>query len=263
MRFVLRTSGAPSDLNFLFADKFAQNHVTSTGFLLIRSNRLDFSRLAVMRIELDHVFVCTAPGAPEAEEFVRFGLREGVPNQHLGQGTSNRRFAFANAMFELVWVNDAEEAQNECSRRTQLWERWSGREDKASPFGICVRPVDSHNTEPPFPAWQYRPSYLPDPLVMHLGEAGVEEPMWVYLGFMRRFDREQRFVEHPIGLCEITKLTLTTPLPLRSTASQSIVENGILSSQNGPKSLLEIEFDDSVRKEIVDFRPHLPVVFQF
>jgi len=77
MRFVLRTSGAPSDLNFLFADKFAENHVTSTGFLLIRSNRLDFSRLAVMRIELDHVFVCTAPGAPEAEEFVRFGLREG------------------------------------------------------------------------------------------------------------------------------------------------------------------------------------------
>ena len=23
-------------------------------------------------------------------------------------------------------------------------------------------------------------------------EAGVEEPMWVYLGFMRRFDREKR-----------------------------------------------------------------------
>ena len=32
-----------------------------------------------MRIELDHVFVCTAPGAPEAEEFVQFGLREGPP----------------------------------------------------------------------------------------------------------------------------------------------------------------------------------------
>jgi hypothetical protein len=24
---------------------------------------------------------------------------------------------------------------------------------------------------------------------MHFGEAEVEEPMWVYLGFMRRFDR--------------------------------------------------------------------------
>jgi len=175
---------------------------------------------------------------------------------------AQRVVAFANAMIELVWVNDAEEAQSECTRRTQLWERWSGRLGKASPFGICVRPVDSQNGESPFPAWKYRPSYLADPLVMHLGKAGVEEPMWVYLGFMRRLDREQRFVEHPIGIREMTHLTLTTPVPLRSIASQNIVENGILSSQDGEKSLLEIEFDGRGRKEIVDFRPHLPVVFQ-
>jgi hypothetical protein len=222
-----------------------------------------FCRLARMRIELDHLFICTAPGAPEAEEFVRFGLREGSPNRHPGQGTANRRFAFANAMIELVWVDNAEEAQSESSRRTQLWERWSNRAGKASPFGICARPIDSQNTEPPFPAWKYRPSYLPDPLVMHLGEAGVEEPMWVYLDFMRRTDREQWFVEHPIGIRQITDLTLTTPVPLRSSASQTIVENGILSSQDGPESLLEIEFDGGRRKETADFRPHLPVVFRF
>lgn len=81
-----------------------------------------------MVIELDHVFICTDPGAPEAEELVRFGLREGPPNRHPGQGTANRRFGFANAMIELFWVNDAREAQSECTRRTLLWERWSGRE---------------------------------------------------------------------------------------------------------------------------------------
>jgi hypothetical protein len=97
---------------------------------------------------------------------------------------------------------------------------------------------------------------------MHIGEAGVEEPMWVYLSFMRRVDREQRFVEHRIGIREITSLTLTTPVPLRSTVSQRVVESGILSTQKGPKPLLEIEFDGNQRKEIVDFRPHLPLVFQ-
>jgi hypothetical protein len=51
-----------------------------------------------MNIELDHVFVCASPSAPEAEEFVRFGLHEGLPNQHPGQGTSCRRFGFANTM---------------------------------------------------------------------------------------------------------------------------------------------------------------------
>jgi hypothetical protein len=70
---------------------------------------------------LDHLFVCTAPGAPEAEDLVRFGLREGPPNRHPGQGTENRRFAFANAMIELVWVSDPEEVQKGSTARTLLW----------------------------------------------------------------------------------------------------------------------------------------------
>lgn len=215
-----------------------------------------------MRTELDHLFVCTAAGAPEAEELVRFGLREGPPNQHPGQGTANRRFPFANAMIELVWVSDAEETQNARTRPTLLLERWSGRKSQASPFGFCLRPDDSQTHEPPFPAWEYRPAYLPDSLVMHIGDGGVEEPMWVYLNFMRRVDREQRFVEHPIGIREITGLTLTTPSELRSIASRRIVESGILSTQIGSESLLEIEFDGRRRKAVKDFRPHLPLVFQ-
>jgi hypothetical protein len=63
-----------------------------------------------MQIELDHLFVCTALGAPEAEKLVQFGLHEGPPNQHPGQGTACRRFSFANAMIELFWVSEAREA---------------------------------------------------------------------------------------------------------------------------------------------------------
>ena len=73
-----------------------------------------------MRIELDHLFACTAPGVPEAEKLVQFVLHEGPPNQHPGQGTVNRRFSFANAMIELVWVGDAREAQSQNTRRTLL-----------------------------------------------------------------------------------------------------------------------------------------------
>jgi hypothetical protein len=215
-----------------------------------------------MRIELDHLFICSAPGAPEAEKLVQFGLHEGLPSQHPGQGTANRRFAFANAMIELLWVSDAREAQGQRTKRTLLWERCSGREDNASPFGICLRPVDSKDTGSPFPAWEYRPAYLSDSLFMHVGEAGIEEPMWVFLSFMRRIHREQWFIEHPIGIREITGLTLTTRRPLRSEVSQKIVESGILATQTGATSLLEIEFDGNRRKEHMDFRPELPVIFQ-
>jgi hypothetical protein len=215
-----------------------------------------------MRIELDHLFVCTAPGAPEAEKLVQFGLHERPPNQHPGQGTANRRFGFANAMIELLWVSDAREVQSQSTSRTLLWERWSGREDNASPFGICLRPVDSQQTGSPFPAWEYRPAYLSDPLFMHIGEVGIEEPMWIYLSFMRRVHHEQQFIEHPIGIREITGLTLTTPVPLRSNVSQKIVETGILATRTGATALLEIEFDGHRRKKHMDFRPHLPIVVQ-
>ena len=61
---------------------------------------------------------------------------------------------------------------------------------------------------------------------MYIGEVGIEEPMWLYLSFMRRAQREQWFIEHPIGVREITGLTLTSPVPLRSPVAQRIVESG-------------------------------------
>lgn len=216
-----------------------------------------------MNIELDHVFVCASPGAPEAHQLLRFGLREGPPNEHPGQGTACRRFSFANAMIELLWVSDPCEAQSVASRRTLLWDRWSAREGTASPFGVCVRPVNPRNAELPFPAWEYQPAYLPHPLVMHIAESGVEEPMWVYLGFMRRASREQNFTKHPAGICEITGLRLTTPVPLRSTASQTVVASKILSTQKGTKPLLEIDFDRQRQNQLADFTPHLPILFRF
>jgi glyoxalase-like protein len=71
-----------------------------------------------MTYALDHVFVCCAEGAPEAERLVRLGLTEGSPNTHPGQGTASRRFFFENAYLELIWVTDPREAQGEPAART-------------------------------------------------------------------------------------------------------------------------------------------------
>jgi hypothetical protein len=216
-----------------------------------------------MALELDHIFIFTAPGAPEADKLVKFGLLEGTPNQHEGQGTANRRFPFRNAMLEFLWVSDPVAAQSKNTRRTLLWERWRDRRGQASPFGICLRPSSAIRPDQPFPGWSYRPAYLPDPLFIHVGDAGTEEPMWVYLDFLRRLDHQQRFVEHPAGIREITAVTLTTPVPLRSEAARSIIAAGILATRDGRESLLDVEFDANRRKQIKDFRPDLPLVFHF
>src|SRR3954468_18678174 len=93
-----------------------------------------------MPATVDHVFICTAAGAPAARALREFGLVEGSPNRHPGQGTANRRFFFRNAMLELLWVEDAAEAQSEQTRDTRLWQRWSAPGPDVSPFGIILRP---------------------------------------------------------------------------------------------------------------------------
>src|SRR5437667_11016558 len=91
--------------------------------------------------EIDHLFICTCIGACEAERLLAFGLTEGTPNVHPGQGTANRRFFFRNAFLELLWVQDSSTAQSAAIRPTHLWEHWSGRRSSACPFGFIFRPA--------------------------------------------------------------------------------------------------------------------------
>ena len=78
-------------------------------------------------MELDHLFVMTAAGAPEADALAAHGFVEGAPNRHPGQGTANRRFFFGNAFLEFLWVEDEAEAQGDVVARTRLFDRWQGR----------------------------------------------------------------------------------------------------------------------------------------
>ena len=93
-----------------------------------------------MGYEIDHIFVLTDAGAPAADALLQLGFTEGPPNRHQGQGTANRRFFFDNAMLELLWVESVEDASSPAARPLQLAERWMGRSNSASPFGICLRP---------------------------------------------------------------------------------------------------------------------------
>jgi Glyoxalase-like domain len=65
-----------------------------------------------MALELDHLFIFTSVGAREVEQLLKFGLTEGEPNTHPGQGTACRRFFFHNAYLEFLWVHDEQEATN-------------------------------------------------------------------------------------------------------------------------------------------------------
>lgn len=221
-----------------------------------------------MALALDHVFICSEIGAPEADRLVEFGLTEGTSNRHPGQGTANRRFFFHNAMLELLWVHTPSEAQSEAITRTQLWERWSGRSE-GCPFGIAWRPATERHAKPPFPAWDFRPPYLPDTLRIQVGEdASPLEPMWFYLDFARRPDSQplarRQPLNHAIGFNELTEVVLASPRPeVWSSAGRAIVDAGLITVQEGPEHLLELVFDGHTQGRTEDFRPHLPILFHW
>jgi hypothetical protein len=228
-------------------------------------------REAEMSLELDHLFVWSSPGGAEADQLVAFGLSEGTPNRHPGQGTANRRFFFCNAFLELLWVEDAAEAQAEPAARLMLCDRWSRHGRGASSFGICMRPRRGSGAGPPFATWPYRPAYLPAPLSIEMGAncERCEEPLLFLLSFGRRPDSDEaprrQPLAHAAGLRSITRLRIAGPPRPRSSAELRAVELACpwLSIAAGGEDLAEVGFDGEIAGHSRDFRPALPLVFHW
>jgi hypothetical protein len=147
----------------------------------------------VMAAVLDHVFICTAVGAPAAAN--TGGVRTvGGSAEPASRDRAPRAagFFFRNGMLELIWVADEEEAR--ATPVTRLWERWSAAGRTASPFGVILRPDAGSTAECPFASWRYRPAAMPDLVLEVASAAGIEEPMWCFnpwdaSPFIRRISR--------------------------------------------------------------------------
>lgn len=217
-----------------------------------------------MSLEVDHVIVCCAPGAPEAEALVAAGLIEGSSNVHAGQGSANRRFFFENAYLELLWIDDPAQAKREPVRRTRLWERWLRRDASACPFGIAFRPSDpAAETLPPFPTWAYHAPYLPAQVSIGIALATpLAEPEFLYLTFATRPDAKRREpIEHPAGLRRLTGVGVGLPSSgVRSYAAKAVAELGLVSWFDAPAYAIELTFDDGADERSIDLRPTLPLI---
>jgi hypothetical protein len=220
-----------------------------------------------LTIEIDHIFVCTVVGAPEASRLIEFGLTEGQSNTHPGQGTANRRFFFSNAMLELLWVHDQAEAQSAAAQRTRLFERWRRREDGACPFGVCFRPTGSSRS-PPFSSWDYAPKYLPPPQTIHIGNNSevLDEPMLFFMSVGSRPDMapeaRRQPMGHRIGFREITRLRWIRPEPAYVSSELGAALSCIsFSVAPGRSHALEIGFDHESKGKSLDLAPELPIAF--
>lgn len=220
-------------------------------------------------MEIDHIFICTKTKAPAGDLLRDFGLVEGSPNVHPGQGTANRRFFFHNLMLELLWVENKEEVQSELTKPVRLYERCLGISNNISPFGIAFRPATEKDEAVPFPVWDYHPIYLPHSLKIQVADnTPLSEPMYFYLPFATRQDevpiKRREPMEHNISLIELTsvKVQLSQDKDLSETAC-ILKKLDILSIEPDGENLIELEFDNGKLNQSKDFRLDLPLVFRW
>lgn len=218
-----------------------------------------------MTYALDHVLVCCSPGGGEAARLSALGLTEGSPNTHPGQGTASRRFFFANAYLELMWVADAQEARRPLPLRTGLWDRWSRRHTGACPFAVIVRPGDAVERDPPFPAWAYHPPYLPPPLAIDVAEPTLlGEPGFFHIRFARPPDAVNAQPRaHRLAVSRITAVEIALPGGVRSPAARAVEALGLVTFRESDEHLLTVAFDGATAGASADLRPELPLVLRW
>ncbi len=207
-------------------------------------------------MRLDHFFILTEKFAPEAELLTEFGLVEGMPNDHPGQGTANRRFFFSNTTLELLYVRDPNEADEGPGQRLRIPERASNRD--ASPLGLVMR-CDGDSEEPAFPGWRYQPVYFDAGVSFLVGENSdcLVEPLCICMPNNPPPGSPQQQSEAPF--IEVTAIRLHVPVDRPSSVLDAIARvEGIHVQPNSPHCL-EIAFGHEAEGKQRDFRPGLPL----
>jgi hypothetical protein len=87
-------------------------------------------------LELDHVFCVVTDPSQAAQRLEDDGWVLDAGQTHRGQGTRNRRLAWREQFFELLWVTDAAEAR---ANRLRLDRRVDWTSTGASPIGLAFR----------------------------------------------------------------------------------------------------------------------------
>jgi hypothetical protein len=211
-------------------------------------------------IELDHFFVITHPGAPEGDTLASLGLVEGTANVHPGQGTANRRFFFANAMLELIYICDEQEAAIGAAGKLRMLERAGSA--AASPFGLVFRST-APPSQAPFPGWRYAADYLPDGSHFHIGENAdrLDEPLCIVMPFDIPAPSQQPAPRQPFTT--VTSVRVGVPAASPSPVLAAVSGIGPLSFAVGQPHLMELRFNDGAAGQQKDLRPELPLIIRW
>lgn len=214
-------------------------------------------------MKIDHIFICVKAPLDKVKILTDFGITEGEPNTHTGQGTSNHRFFFSNTYFQLLHVTNEVLLKSVPSKPSSLYERFNRTDNTISPFGICLYPGDNKLSIVDYLTKDYQPKFIQPPLKMHIFNTPLVEPMFYFVDYISDSSKETHMTyRHEIGFESITGVKISMPQS-NSSIKHDLGEANIVEFMQSDEHLLELEFDHGDQSKSHDFRPDLPLIFRW
>jgi hypothetical protein len=227
------------------------------------------------QMDLDHIFIFSQEHDLLADSLQKFGLSEGTPNVHPGQGTACRRFYFHNAYLELVWVVNEVETKSVAIAPAKLWERSQYHLTNHCPFGLCFRTSNqpSNSINLLFAdGWRYYSSFLPEGQFANIAsnENFPAEPMLFEMPFFGLAPKDyplskQQLLTHAKEVIEITNVSFTLPTSMKnlSVAMKKVLQESIVNVSEGVDYGVSLEFDYGANGKVHDFFPLAPLALKW
>ncbi|MEH2072595.1 MAG: VOC family protein [Nostoc sp.] len=227
-------------------------------------------------LEVDHIFVCTTKNAETISILEQLGLHCSNDSvQHVKQGTASKIIFFENTYLELIWIEDKHLVEQQSVQTgIHILTRLQGQDTGISPFGIGLRKKSdrtnlvSHSTldSAEWIPSQISISFATENLVNHQEPFCFIIPDCIALTAWLdpSLTAHQQLISHPLGVKKLTNVKITINSDRDLTDAISLVcTHSAVTIERGESPLLELTFDEGIRKKILDARPIMPILLKY
>ncbi|WP_138505848.1 VOC family protein [Nostoc sp. PA-18-2419] len=227
-------------------------------------------------LEVDHIFVCITKNAETISILEQLGLHCSNDSvQHVKQGTASKIIFFENTYLELIWIEDKHLVEQQSVQAgIYTLTRFHGQDTGTSPFGVGLRrKLDRTNlvSDSTLDSAEWIPSQMSisfgtENLVNHQEPFCFIIPDCIALTAWLdpSLTAHQQLISHPLGIKKLTNVKITINSDKDLTDAISLVcTHSAVTIERGESPLLELTFDEGIRKKILDARPIIPILFKY
>jgi len=234
---------------------------------------------AAAPVQFDHVWIVTAPHAPERKLLEDAGFTVAAQlNTHEGQGTASVTIEFLNGYLELMWLDESvpgtpvvvEKFRNRSQWRTSGW----------APIGIALHRTGKSDEALPWPSWKIpRADWLREGTAIEMltprenpkAVSVFVEPSYLAVDEARNrataagASPEAKDFKHANGTHRITAVRVIAPdaKGIEGLPRDDLHRLGICDFKVGEQWQVELTLDGGLAKKERDLRPGLPLVIHY